>query len=900
MAAVYYTVKSGDTLSEIAEKYNTTVSKLVKLNDIDNPDLIYVGQKLLISGAAAPTTTKNTSSKAKVKSFGLQSDTTRTVFVTWSWDKDHTKEYRVVWYYGTGDGVWFVGSDSTEKYKQSTYNAPENAERVKVKIKPISTTHKVNKKDTVYWTASWSTEKKHEFKDPPATPGVPNLAPIDQTNKTPTPKLEVSIDNVGTDVSKIHFQVVKDNETRIIDHEYDVERLQASHTFKVSVGSTYKARCRAIGKNKQESEWSQYSSEVGTIPGNVTKIKEIRVIGSKHVTVDWDPVKNADDYEIEYTTEDYYFDSNPNAVTKVTIPAIDSNVQISDLSNETGDKIYFRVRATNEQGASKWTAIKSKILGTPPAAPTTWSSSSTAVLGNDVYLYWVHNTEDGSAQTGAEIELTEDGVKRTVELSYDTDEDTDPTLTKSYKIDTDSKYKDGTVIEWRVRTKGILNEYGEWSIKRKIEVYEMPYVDFGIFNNDEWDLTKLTRFPFGLDIESGPKEQTPIGYHIQIAPTTGYSTTNDVGETVYVKKNQAIYSKYIKSKSYTLVRNFNPSDIDLEPDITYKVTVTVSMNSGLRGSSSQNFTVVWDDGRLPEPNAKISINDDKMTATIRPYCEMFEQAIYILTQTSDGEYVVTPNSGFIAEEDIATMEYVPDTYVRNTNYQVYAYTDNNGISGFCARMYKEGAILVPDVKLSVYRREYDGTFTEINTNMDNVNGKYTIDSHPALDYARYRIVATSSITGETSFFDVPAYPVGEKAVVINWNEEWTDFYDFGNPDEMEDPVFDNSMLKLPYNIDVSTNYKPDVSLIEYIGRSHPVSYYGTHTGETATWSMEIPKDDEETLYGLRRLATWMGDVYVREPSGSGYWANVTVSFNIKHKALTIPVTLNVTRVEGGE
>ncbi len=43
-----YTVKSGDTLSEIANKYNTTVQKLVKDNNIKNANLIYVGQKIVI------------------------------------------------------------------------------------------------------------------------------------------------------------------------------------------------------------------------------------------------------------------------------------------------------------------------------------------------------------------------------------------------------------------------------------------------------------------------------------------------------------------------------------------------------------------------------------------------------------------------------------------------------------------------------------------------------------------------------------------------------------------------------------------------------------------------------------------------------------------------------------
>ncbi len=45
---VYYTVKSGDTLSYIAYKYNTSVDKLVSLNNIKNRDLIYVGQKIRV------------------------------------------------------------------------------------------------------------------------------------------------------------------------------------------------------------------------------------------------------------------------------------------------------------------------------------------------------------------------------------------------------------------------------------------------------------------------------------------------------------------------------------------------------------------------------------------------------------------------------------------------------------------------------------------------------------------------------------------------------------------------------------------------------------------------------------------------------------------------------------
>lgn len=46
--AVLYTVKSGDTLTAIAKKYGTSVSTLVQKNNIKNPNLIYVGQKLIV------------------------------------------------------------------------------------------------------------------------------------------------------------------------------------------------------------------------------------------------------------------------------------------------------------------------------------------------------------------------------------------------------------------------------------------------------------------------------------------------------------------------------------------------------------------------------------------------------------------------------------------------------------------------------------------------------------------------------------------------------------------------------------------------------------------------------------------------------------------------------------
>lgn len=48
-----YTVQSGDTLSGIAAKFGTNYQTLASLNGISNPNLIYVGQVLQVTGSAS-------------------------------------------------------------------------------------------------------------------------------------------------------------------------------------------------------------------------------------------------------------------------------------------------------------------------------------------------------------------------------------------------------------------------------------------------------------------------------------------------------------------------------------------------------------------------------------------------------------------------------------------------------------------------------------------------------------------------------------------------------------------------------------------------------------------------------------------------------------------------------
>ena len=759
-----------------------------------------------------------------ITGFGLQTGTNRTVYATWDWAEEHTKGYNVRWYYDTGDSnrsgtIWFVGSDTEVTKKQDRYNAPSNAKRVRFVVKPVSETYKSNDQEVVYWTANWSTEKIYNFSsNVPTKPSAPSVT-LDKYTLTAT------LDNVDTDATIVQFQVLKDNSTIFATGQATVESdyNYVQYSCYVDAGSEYKVRCRGV-RNSLYSEWSEYSDKVSTIPATPSGFKECYAKTETSVYLKWEAISTAESYDIECTTKKEYFDSSDQTTT---ISGIEST-RYEKTGLENGDTYFFRLRAVNSSGKSPWSEISSVVVGKKPGAPTTWSSTTTVLVGEQLTLYWVHNSEDGSSQVSAELELYANGEKELHTIRNSTDEDTKD-KTSSYTVDT-SVYTEGTKLQWRVRTSGVTNEYGDWSVQRTVDVYAPPTLTLTMTDSSGQTFDMLKSLPIRIQGSAGPSTQRAIGYHLTITSTSSYETVDQLGKTKIVSRGEELYSRYFDNSNELSV-TLTAGDLSLENNEMYKVTCVVSMNSGRTAESSLYFTVAWDDSNY-WINCRIFIDKDSYVAAIQPYCK-----------------------------------------------------DKNGS-------------ITDDVTLSVYRREFDGKFTEIASEVANARNMFVSDPHPSLDYARYRIVATSKTTGNVEYYDVPAYPVGGKAAIIQWDESWSDL-DYTTEDVIAAPSWAGSMLKLPYNIDVSDNINPDVELVEYIGREHPVSYHGTQIGSKSTWNMDVPAYDKETIYALRRLQKWMGNVYVREPSGSGYWATVTVSFSIKHCEVVIPVTLKITRVEGG-
>lgn len=885
MAISTYTVKRGDTLSKIASAYKASISgntlnaridTLVKLNGIKNRNLIYVGQVLKLSGSAttspssSSTSSSSTSKQVANIKIGLESanETTsknRAVYADWSYTRENLGKFKYRWTQYVNGG-WVLGAEGETSshediYCYSTFTANANATTVCFEVLPVAKTYKktVNKTevDTPYWTdGKWSTKKYYNFSDnPPLTPSTPS---VEINNDTLA--LTASISNINAaelDAVSVKFNIVQDNKTSV--HTSGAVKINTtsnyvSYQYTVKPGHSYTVRARSVGSNKKESGWSDFSESKGTKPSAPSAIttyrRNKRTDGSMSAYLEWKPVANATSYKIEYVTTESDFNNTPSNIRSETTDGTRTSIEI--LITETGKDYFFRVRAVNNDGESDPTASVKIPIGSPPAAPTTYSSSDSAFVGETLELHWIHNPTDNSKQTHAELQLKiNSGSWVSYVLTNTTNANTVEEKTEKFgygtavsykgelyfKIDTKNSTLKNAKIQWRVRTAGVTDAFSDtaWSVQRTIYVYEKPSIGLSMTSDLAGTgslISTLKSFPFYIRAKlslTNYSVQKPVGYHLQIVANEYYETVDDVGRTKIINPGDSVYSKYFESDSELIVE-MSANNLDLESGIDYTVYCSADMSTGLTVNNRHNFTVSWTDVEYTI-DADISINNEAYTALITPRC-----------------------------------------------------VDSNDN-------------LVKNVTLAVYRREYDGSYQKIASGIPN-NGTAVTDPHPALDYARYRFTATDTKTGAMSFYDMAGQPVNGSCVIIQWAEEWSTF-DTGESTNVEGHSWSGSLLKLPYNIKITDKRKRDATLVAFAGREHPVSYYGTQIGETAQWSAEIPAEDVETIYALRRLSRWSGDAYVREPSGVGFWANVEVSFNKSYDDVKIPISIDVTRVEGG-
>ena len=835
-----------------------------------------------------------------------QSGVDRTYFATWSFSHAHLDSYSVEWQYCV-NGTWFEGSSGSSgtSVRSNTYSAPDNALKIRVRVKPVSKKHKKNKKEVSYFTGSWCSWVTQNMPSSTAvTPDTPS-APDVELNKF---KLKASVTVTDTKTDEIVFQIVRNDSTIAAEAlPAPVKYQKASIEWNgVTAGDRFKVRCygrkntsrqvatgeytygvyrtlkEAKKADKQRNtnviitngngpwygrtaitttvkstingDWSPYSSDVNAPPPALKEAPLVVAISAVSFEVSWNAVSTADKYVVEYTTNRDYFDIKPDAVESKEI----TNGTRAEIDVQASDTYYFRVKvvdASNQE--SGWSPIAEQVTGKVPNAPTTWSSTSTTCVGRDVTLYWTHNAADGSREREAILTLLINGVDQHLDPIPNEaigNQFLDDTGTYSYLLETD-KLTEGAKIEWCVRTRGVLEEYGPDSVTREINVYAPPSLTMSLGSQNQWawdtfnfttddintaygelmplENTTLRTFPLYVQLNARPETQTPVTYYISIVSNETYEDVDEIGETIRVNAGDELFSKFYESSSHWLTAMISAADVNLDTGHSYTIRATVAMDSGLSGDTEvDNLLVDWDDEEYDIDVEDVGVDADVYACYLRPYCN-----------------------------------------------------DENDDP-------------VEDVLLSVYRRTFDGEFVLIAGAIDNTIQPTIVDPHPGLDYGRYRIVAQSKITGRVFFYDAPPIPIGETSIILQW-DELTYALDTDEEEQQDQLPYTGKILKLPWNVDVSESNDKDVEHVAYIGRQHPVSYYGTQVGQKGSWKASIDKYDSDTIDLLRQLAVYMGDVYVREPGGSGYWATVSVSFNRDHNSVITPVSIEVTRVEGG-
>lgn len=601
----------------------------------------------------------------------------------------------------------------------------------------------------------------------------------------------------------------------------------------------------------EDSVYATYSSDgiiSATIPQtreNLQKPTNLAATERNGLRLSWsgNALLSGESFQVQYTSNPYAFEDN--ALDDIEEASLEESAGTSHVLTltevEHGVTWYARVRRMAQDAVSQWAGpvecaiAPDKSTSENLGAPTASSTNMSYAQGDAIVFAWVHNSEEGSAQSAYQLvlEVLERGGWENLETYSGTTDTAKAVSVSSLQV------ADGARIRWAVRTQGLYPGYwSPWSRTQVFDVYSAPVamVELDTLDGDSVTMEEpLHSLPLRFHVfagASGGSSETnmPIECAIQVAAAQAHDATAPDGSAVHIAEGQTIWSATFGSELFVPGHGWRvtagPDELALVPYVAYQVSATVVTAQGMRAEAAPvYFQADWD-GTVPQPVATVTFSDYSYTATVIPRCEV---------------------GGDNDQPELA-----------------------------------EG------VELSVYRVEFDGSTVLVADRLANDGQSGVEDPHAAFGKSTYRVVATDTATGAKAYGDFSARNEVDR-IVVQWDESTVGgLFPIG---------YEANRLELDRNVTWQHGFDREMALRKYQGQQDPVAHFGTGRGHTMHLTAGLLADfDDVQREMLRKLTAYRGEVYVREPSGVGYWAVVKVGISGSNARMVQPVTLDVTRV----
>ena len=571
-------------------------------------------------------------------------------------------------------------------------------------------------------------------------------------------------------------------------------------------------------------------------------------------------------------------------------------------------------------------SVATCAIASAPEPPTLLPIPKALCIGDAVEAGWVHNCEDGSDQTAAELLVTStkpDGTAYSRTYTATTAQSAAVALPAS-------DIADGAAVSFKARTKGAAASWSDWSGETSCTAYARPVCQLSLGGSAgpaEGEGYEVHRLPLvaqmGVGAEGAELTQQVVQWALSITAIDAFTYQDAYGNDAVMPAGASVCEVTADSYEDGFTQPLMELPVSAAQAVfcnnqSYELTLRALMDSGLEAApASVRFACAFDTDGLPSPSAMVEPTGDwgaRIYPAVTEDREVPEGKGYVIERDilrmaalaidGPGSYEVAVSykagdatesfsaawDGMDADIDLPTAEW--DSIV-SVAYAPAGSQERTALEGDAYRSYCQDESIL----LSVYRIDTDGELATVVEGLPNIPGAIAYDRHPAFGTMAYRVVANDPATDEVSSADVEE-DNPQEAVLIQWDEAAAS-YASSTGDDDSGMNLNFQWVELPFGIDISQDGAKDAALPEYPGRKFPVALYGTQVGERGSWSGELVRDAQRwEISQLRRLSHWMGPCWVRDPSGLNFAAHVNVHIGHKCDSAKVPVSLEVVRVEG--